>query len=91
MSENKKKLNPWVPVVIMGVVTILFGAYAVQSQTDLLDAKKEYDQLKMELTECAQTSQKQLKEVNLKLEQTLIDAQTAKLALEDCQKSSKRK
>jgi hypothetical protein len=95
MSEHKKSLNPWVPVVLMGVVTILFGAYAVQSQTDLLEAKKECEQLKTQVTECAMTSQQQLKEVNLKLEQAMIDVQVAKAFAEqtvrDCSKVNKRK
>jgi hypothetical protein len=91
MSENKKSLNPWVPVVLMGVVTILFGAYAVQSQTDLLDMKKECEQLKAQVTECATTSQKQLKEANANLEHLLINVEIANQALQDCQKSKKRK
>ncbi len=95
MSENKKKLNPWVPVVIMGVVTILFGAYAVQSQTDLLEAKKECEQLKVQITEGAIISQKQLQEANTKLEQALGDVKEAKAFAEqtvrDCSKVNKRK
>ena len=46
MSENKRRVNPWVPAVVLGVVAILFSVYAVQSQTDLVDAKKEIEQLK---------------------------------------------
>ena len=38
MSEHKRKFNPWVGIVLMGVVAILFSVYALQEQTDWLQA-----------------------------------------------------
>ena len=32
MNEKKSKINPWLPVVVMGVVTILFAMYLVVAE-----------------------------------------------------------
>lgn len=94
MSEKKRKINPWVPVVVMGVVAILFSVYAVQSQSDLLDAKKEIEQLKSQVTECAKVAnaakeQQSISEAAQRM--VMAEADEMRLELEDCKKSNKRK
>ena len=91
MSEKKRKINPWVPVVVMGVVAILFSVYAFQSQSDLLDAKKEMEQLKNQVTECGKAAKEQQAMSVEARRMAREDADIMRVALEDCKKTNKRK
>lgn len=90
MSE-KKKINLWVPVVVMGVIAILFSVFAFQSQVDLQAAQKEMGQMKNDLTECTEKNAQLLAKEQSLLE-TLVKEQAAtRQAAEDCKQSNKRK
>ena len=94
MSEPKRKFNPWVATVIVGVVAILFSVFAFQQEAELIEARKEVDRLKMELNEMekrAQKAESMSVVLQKQLEQALIDAQIAKEVAESANKSSKKK
>lgn len=52
MSEKKSRFNPWIPIVILGLATLLFSFYSLQLQTELLEAEKKIQGLESELTSC---------------------------------------
>ena len=90
MSE-KKKINLWVPVVVMGVIAILFSVFAFQSQVDLQAAQKEMGQTKNQLTECTNKNTELIAREQA-LSRALTEEQAAtKQAAEDCKQSNKRK
>ena len=90
MSE-KKKINLWVPVVVMGVIAILFSVFAFQSQVDLQAAQKEMEQMKNQLTECTNKNAELLTR-EASLTKALGEEQAAtRQAAEDCKQSNKRK
>ena len=95
MSESKRKFNPWIATVIMGVITILFSMFAFQQQSEMIEARKEIEQLKRDLVTAqqrAEVAEKTLTAEKLKLEQAIIDAQIAKEVAESAaSKSNKRK
>ena len=91
MSENKRRLNPWIFIVILGVIAILFSVFAVQSQselnnaqTELKNVQEENQKLKAELDATAAEALKQHKLAEM-------EALAALQAREDCMKSNKRK
>ena len=90
MSE-KKKINLWVPIVVMGVIAILFSVFAFQAQVDLQTAQKEMEKMKNQLTECTEKNAELLaKEASLT--KALGEEQPAtRQAAEDCRQSNKRK
>ena len=57
MSENKKRVSPWVFTVFLGVAVILFAFYAVQSQSELVETKKELEQLKTQIGDAKKSEQ----------------------------------
>ena len=57
MSENKKRVSPWVFTVFLGVAVVLFAFYAVQSQSDLVESKKELDQLRTQVEDARRSEQ----------------------------------
>jgi chromosome condensin MukBEF ATPase and DNA-binding subunit MukB len=92
MSDNQKRsFNPWIPTSILGVVTVLFSFYALQSQTNELEAKKELDRLKTELNNCAQeVSIQKARAIEIK-KQTMAACEEEKKLLEESKKSNKKK
>ena len=91
MNEKKSKINPWLPVVVMGVVTILFAMYAVQSQTDFQAVQKEMSQLKDQLNGCTNASMKLQKDAEAFAKLMEAENAAARKAAEDCKQSKKRK
>lgn len=85
------KSNPKVFIVAMGVITILFAVFGLQQQTDAQAAKKESEQLKVQLTQA----------LNEAVRQRDMAAESARRAneqerliagqLEDCLKGKGRK
>lgn len=59
MSENKSRFNPWIPIVILGLATLLFSFYSLQLQTELLEAEKKIQGLETELTSCKNEAETQ--------------------------------
>lgn len=91
MSENKGRFNPWVPTVILGVVAVLFSFYALQSQTDLQDARKEIERLENQTATCAKESERQQQQDAETLKQMTAACENAKKqADEACKKVSKK-
>lgn len=95
MSENKRRMNPWVPAVIIGVIAILFSFYALQIQSDLQDARKEIEQLKSQVTEAVKNAEMQAARADKNAmeaqRQNEIAVEALKQAEENCKKSSRRK
>ena len=91
MSDKKRKVNPWVPVVVMGVVAILFSVYAFQSQIDLLDSRKEMEQLKSQMLMCQQEAENQQRHASNARRSAQAEGEKVRQELEDCKKSNKRK
>ncbi len=91
MNEKKTKINRWLPVVVMGVVTILFAMYAVQSQTDFQAVQKEMLQLKAQVNECTNASMKLQQEAEAFAKRMEAENAAARKAAEDCKQSNKRK
>jgi hypothetical protein len=90
-SEKKRRFNPWVPTIILGVITILFSFYAVQSQADMVDAKKENVRLENELRTCTLEAQRQQKEAQAALEEAKKQTEVALGQLEEALKKSGKK
>ncbi len=95
MEEKKKRMNPWVPAVIMGVVVILFSFYALQIQSDLQDARKEIEQLKSQVAEAVKNAEMQAamasKNAMEAQRQNQIAVEALRQAEENCKKANKRK
>ena len=95
MEEKKKRMNPWVPAVIMGVVAILFSFYALQIQSDLQDARKEIEQLKSQVAEAVTNAEMQAAMASKNAMEAQRQNQIAVEALwqaeENCKKANKRK
>ena len=88
MSEDKSRFNPWVPTIILGVVAVLFSFYALQSQTDLQDARKEILQLENQVTTCAReldARQQSALEMSAGCEQARLQVEED---LRECQKQA---
>jgi hypothetical protein len=49
MNETRKKINPWVFTLLLGVVTILFSVFAIQQEYDLDEAHKTIHELQDQL------------------------------------------
>lgn len=95
MSENKKPFSPWIPTVILGVVTILFSFYALQEQSEAIDEAKKIENLEKEVTNWKREAELQ-KEAALKSQaeaeaQRMACEAARKQAEEDCRKTYKRK
>ena len=95
MEEKKKRMNPWVPAVIIGVLAILFSFYALQIQSDLQDARKEIEQLKSQVTEAVKNAEMQAvmasrNAIEAQL-QNQIAVEARRQAEENCKKANKRK
>ncbi len=91
MSEKKRKVNPWVPVVVMGVVAILFSVYAFQSQMDVMEAKKEMEQLKGQMVACQKEAETQQRLASNARRSAQAEVEKVNQELEDCKKNNKRK
>jgi hypothetical protein len=65
MSAESKKVSPWIFTVILGVVTILFALLALQSEVQLIDKKKEVEQLKGELNASRKFAEEMRAEANI--------------------------
>lgn len=89
--EDKKRMNPWVPALIMGVVAILFSFYALQIQSDLQDARKEIEQLKTQAVECEKRAEEQQQRAVVEIELARREAERAMQAAEELRKSGRRK
>ena len=92
MSENKSRFNPWVPTIILGVITIMFSFYALQSQTDALDAGKKIEALEKEVStwkRAASEQEKIAEQALMEAERVRSDCETARLEAE--KKLNKRK
>lgn len=82
MEEKKKRMNPWVPAVIMGVVAILFSFYALQSQSDLQDARVEIERLNTQVIECKKSAEEQQKNAAAAMGMAAREAEMARQAVE---------
>lgn len=95
MSENKKPFSPWIPTVILGVVTILFSFYALQEQTEAIEEAKRIEKLEGEVTKWKREAELTKQEANKQREVALrIQAEceaARKKAEEDCRKANKRR
>ena len=91
MEEKKKRMNPWVPAVIIGVLAILFSFYALQIQSDLQDARKEIEQLKVQTVECERRAEEQQQRAATAMELARREAERAMQAAEELRKSGRRK
>jgi len=91
MSEHKRRMNPWVPAVILGVVAMLFSVYAIQSQTEAVDAQKKVEQLEQQLILCQKTAEEQAQHAQAAQVMAQAAAAEARRAEEDCQKLLKKK
>lgn len=91
MEEKKKRMNPWVPAVIIGVLAILFSFYALQIQSDLQDARKEIEQLKVQTIECEKRAKQQQQMTVTAMELARREAERAMQAAEELRKSGRRK
>ncbi len=91
MEEKKKRMNPWVPAVIIGVLAILFSFYALQIQSDLQDARKEIEQLKVQIVECERRAEEQRQSAVTAMELARREAERAMQAAEELRKSGRRK
>lgn len=95
MSENKKPFSPWIPTVILGVVTILFSFYALQEQTEAIEEAKRIEKLEGEVTKWKREAEIDMQEANRQREEVLrVQAEceaARKKAEEDCKKTNKRK
>ena len=88
MNLIKRKFNPWVLIVTLGVATLLFSFYAVQSQSDLVDARKEIERLVAEVMTWRKEAVSQ-REGDLR---RLAECEAAKKQMEeDCNKTSNKK
>lgn len=86
MEEKKKRMNPWVPAVLIGVLAILFSFYGLQLQSDLQDARKEIERLNVQTSECVKRAKEQQQNAVVAM---VMAAERAK-QLEECRKSNKR-
>ena len=93
MEEKKKRMNPWVPAVIMGVVAILFSFYALQSQSDLQDARVEIERLKSQVTDAVKNAEMQAEMARANAmeaqRQNQIAVDALRQAEENCKKANK--
>ena len=93
MEEKKKRMNPWVPAVIMGVVAILFSFYALQSQSDLQDARVEIERLKSQVTDAVKNAEMQAAMARANAmeaqRQNQIAVDALRQAEENCKKANK--
>ena len=90
-SEKKSRVRTWVPTIILGVITILFSFYAVQSQADMVESKKENERLENDLRTCTQAAQRQQQEAQAALEASKKQTEVALGQLEEALKKSNRK
>lgn len=91
MSENKRRMNPWVATVILGVIAILFSVYAVQSQSELEDARKENLQLKTQVEACVRTAKEQQQNAAQAMQLAAAEVERANQEAEACVKSNRKK
>ncbi len=93
MDEKKKRMNPWVPAVIMGVVAILFSFYALQLQSDLQDARVEIERLKSQVTDAVKNAEMQAAMARANAmeaqRQNQIAVDALRQAEENCKKANK--
>jgi hypothetical protein len=83
MSDNSGRMSRWIPAVIMGVATILFSFYALQSQSELVDVRKERDELRSRLEGCEKVSVLERKEATRNKEHVVA----VEKQLEECEKT----
>ena len=91
MEEKKKRMDPWVPAVIIGVLAILFSFYGLQLQSDLQDARKEIERLKVQTVECERRAEEQQQRAAKAMELAIIEAERARQAAEELRKSGRSK
>lgn len=89
--EEKKRMNPWVPAVVMGVIAILFSFYALQSQSELQEARTEIERLNGQEAACRKAAQEQQARAMEAMSIAEESRRLAKQAEEDCKKSIRKK
>ena len=91
MEDKKKRMNPWVPVVIMGVIAILFSFYSLQSQAELVDARKEIDRLNTLVVDCRKEAEAQTEAASRAAERANVLLHEAERKLSEALKAAKKK
>ncbi|MDZ4714954.1 MAG: hypothetical protein SH819_05740 [Cytophagales bacterium] len=49
--KNNTKISPWVTILVMGVVAILFAVFGFQQQTEAMAAREELNLLRSQVIE----------------------------------------